>query len=47
VIERPRLLVATRSPHKLAELRDLLHLGRAELVDLDDMGIAEEVDELA
>ena len=40
-----RLLVATRSRHKLAELRDLLHLGRAELVDLDDMGIAEEVDE--
>jgi len=41
----PRLLVATRSRHKLAELRDLLHLGRAELLDLDDMGIAEEVDE--
>ena len=40
-----RLLVATRSPHKLAELRDLLHLDRAELVDLDDMGIAEEVEE--
>ena len=43
--DRPRLLVATRSRHKLAELRDLLHLGRAELVDLDDVGIADEVEE--
>ena len=43
--DRPRLLVATRSPHKLAELRDLLHLGRAELVDLDDVGILDEVEE--
>ncbi len=42
---RPRLLVATRSRHKLAELRDLLHLGRAELVDLDDVGIADDVEE--
>ncbi len=42
---RPRLLVATRSPHKLAELRDLLHLERAQLVDLDDVGILDEVDE--
>ena len=41
----PRLLVATRSRHKLAELRDLLRLQRAELVDLDDIGIADEVDE--
>jgi XTP/dITP diphosphohydrolase len=40
-----RLLVATRSPHKLAELRDLLRLARAELVDLDDAGIADEVEE--
>jgi XTP/dITP diphosphohydrolase len=45
VTDRPRLLVATRSPHKLAELRDLLHLGRAELVDLDDVGILDEVEE--
>ncbi len=42
---RPRLLVATRSRHKLAELRDLLRLDRAELVDLDDVGIADEVEE--
>ncbi len=41
---RPRLLVATRSRHKLAELRDLLRL-RAELVDLDDAGIVDEVEE--
>jgi XTP/dITP diphosphohydrolase len=40
-----RLLVATRSRHKLAELRELLHLARAELVDLDDLGIADEVEE--
>ncbi len=42
---RPRLLVATRSRHKLGELRDLLRPARAELVSLDDLGIAEEVDE--
>ena len=42
---RLRLLVATRSRHKLAELRDLLHLQRAELLDLDDVGIADEVEE--
>jgi XTP/dITP diphosphohydrolase len=42
---RPRLLVATRSRHKLAELRDLLHLHHAELVDLDDVGILDEVEE--
>ena len=42
---QPRLLVATRSRHKLAELRDLLHLGLAELVDLDDVGIADDVEE--
>ena len=39
------LLVATRSPHKLAELRDLLGPSRAELVSLDDLGIADEVEE--
>lgn len=43
---RPRLLVATRSRHKLAELRDLLHIERAEVVDLDDVGIADEVEEI-
>jgi len=41
---RPRLLVATRSRHKLGELRDLLRL-RVELVDLDDVGIDDEVEE--
>ena len=43
--DRPRLLVATRSPHKLAELRGLLRLQHAELVDLDDVGIPDEVEE--
>jgi XTP/dITP diphosphohydrolase len=42
---RPRLLVATRSEHKLAELRDLLSVARAELVTLDDVGVEENVDE--
>lgn len=42
---RPCLLVATRSRHKLAELRDLLSLHHAELVDLDDVGIPDEVEE--
>ena len=45
VTDPPRLLVATRSRHKLAELRDLLRLGHAELVDLDDVAIADEVEE--
>src|SRR6185369_5624542 len=39
---RPRLVIATRSAHKLRELRDLLQLDRAELVSLDDLGIAGE-----
>ncbi|HYN47222.1 MAG TPA: non-canonical purine NTP pyrophosphatase [Candidatus Nanopelagicales bacterium] len=43
--DRTRLLVATRSRHKLGELRDLLRLDRTELVDLDDLGIADEVEE--
>src|SRR5258705_80025 len=42
---RPRLLVATHSAHKLAELRDLLRLERAELVSLDDLGITDDPDE--
>jgi XTP/dITP diphosphohydrolase len=45
-VPRPRLLVATRSRHKLGELRDLLRPVRAELVSLDDAGIAEEADEI-
>ena len=39
---RPRLVVATRSEHKLRELRALLRLERAELVSLDDLGIRGE-----
>jgi XTP/dITP diphosphohydrolase len=35
----PRLLVATRSEHKLRELRELLRLERAELVTLDELGV--------
>jgi XTP/dITP diphosphohydrolase len=42
---RPRLLVATRSIHKLAELRELLALDHGELVSLDDLGIEGDVDE--
>ena len=34
-----RLLVATRSIHKLRELRELLALDQTELVSLDDLGI--------
>jgi XTP/dITP diphosphohydrolase len=45
VTPRPRLLIATRSPHKLAELRDLLALDRAELISLDDIGVDGDVDE--
>ncbi|MBA2381662.1 MAG: non-canonical purine NTP pyrophosphatase [Chloroflexi bacterium] len=43
--ERPRLLIATHSAHKLAELRDLLRLERGELVSFDDLGIADDPDE--
>jgi XTP/dITP diphosphohydrolase len=42
---RDKLLVATRSAHKLRELRELLGPLQAELVDLDDVGIAEEATE--
>ena len=38
--DRSRLLVATRSAHKLRELRELLGPLRAELVSLDDAGIS-------
>ncbi len=36
---RPRLLVATRSEHKLRELGELLSLERGELVSLDQLGV--------
>ena len=35
----PRLLIATRSQHKLRELRELLALPRADLVTLDEVGV--------
>jgi len=41
----PRLVVATRSAHKLAELRTLLDVPHAELVSLDDLGVEGNVDE--
>jgi XTP/dITP diphosphohydrolase len=37
---RRRLVVATRSPHKLRELRDLLSLDHSDLVSLDELGVA-------
>jgi XTP/dITP diphosphohydrolase len=40
-----RVLVATRSGHKLRELRQLLDEVQLELVSLDDVGIEEEVAE--
>ncbi len=40
--DRTRLLVATRSTHKLRELRELLGPLRATLLSLDDAGIAGE-----
>ena len=39
---RKRLLIATRSPHKLAELRGLLRLPNTELVSIPDVGIEGE-----
>jgi XTP/dITP diphosphohydrolase len=37
---RPRLVVATRSSHKLRELRQLLDLDEVDLVSLDDLGVS-------
>lgn len=39
---RPRLVLATRSRHKLRELEELLHLERGVLLTLDDLGIPGE-----
>jgi XTP/dITP diphosphohydrolase len=44
-VSRPRLLVATRSAHKLRELRELLHLAHGDLVSLDDLGIPGDPEE--
>jgi XTP/dITP diphosphohydrolase len=41
-VSRRRLLVATRSTHKLRELRELLDLPNTELVSLDDVGIPDD-----
>jgi XTP/dITP diphosphohydrolase len=41
-VTRRRLLVATRSIHKLRELRELLDLHRTDLVSLDDLGIPDD-----
>jgi XTP/dITP diphosphohydrolase len=38
-VTAPRLLVATRSEHKLRELRELLDLPGTELVTLDELGV--------
>jgi len=45
VRDRPRLLVATHSAHKLAELRQLLRLDHAEIVGLDEVGVGDEPEE--
>ncbi|MBM4409325.1 MAG: RdgB/HAM1 family non-canonical purine NTP pyrophosphatase [Chloroflexi bacterium] len=42
---RRRIVVATRSEHKLRELRDLLHLPATDLISLSDLGLADEVPE--
>jgi XTP/dITP diphosphohydrolase len=44
-VARRRLVVATRSTHKLAELRQLLDVPGTELVSLDDLGVEGDVDE--
>jgi XTP/dITP diphosphohydrolase len=41
---RRRLVVATRSEHKLRELRQLLALAEADLVSLDDVGLGPDVE---
>ena len=39
---RRRLLVATRSVHKLRELRELLDLRGTDLISLEDLGVADD-----
>ena len=36
---QPRIVIATRSAHKLRELRELLSLGQTDLVSLDELGV--------
>jgi XTP/dITP diphosphohydrolase len=45
VAPKRRLLVATGSAHKLAELRALLNLSRTELLSLADAGLADDAPE--
>jgi XTP/dITP diphosphohydrolase len=40
-----RIVLATRSKHKLRELGQLLHPPRAELVSLEDLGVIDEIAE--
>jgi len=44
-VAHPRIVVATRSAHKLAELRQLLDVPGTELVSLDDLGVEGDIDE--
>jgi XTP/dITP diphosphohydrolase len=44
-VSRRRLLVATRSVHKLRELRELLDLRDTDLVSLDDLGVTGDPEE--
>ena len=37
--DQPRIVIATRSAHKLRELRELLALDHADLVSLDELGV--------
>jgi XTP/dITP diphosphohydrolase len=41
-LTRPRVVIATRSPHKLRELRELLDVDGVDLVSLDDLGVEGE-----
>ncbi len=40
----PRIVLATRSSHKLGELRELLRPARAELISLDESGVPADAD---
>jgi len=42
---RPKLVVASRSVHKVGELRALLDVPEAELLTLDDLGVEGDIDE--
>ena len=44
-MSQPKLLIATRNPGKMREYRQLLSNVHFELVSLDDVGVAEEVEE--